>query len=799
MLATVPVQLLVGTQAMAQSAADNDGNETIIVNARRIEERLQDVPISISVVNQEQLAKANIASAEDLTRLVPGLNVQSRYSSEQTNFSIRGFSQAARTSAAVGTYFAEVIAPRSGGLSLQGGDGAGPGNLFDLQNVQVLKGPQGTLFGRNTTGGAVLLVPKRPTDELEGYIEGGYGNYDAKRLQAVVNVPIASGARLRLGADWQNADGYMHNVSGIGPKDFADVNYYALRASLLVDFSPDIENYTIASYMNSRTNGVPGQVYRVNPAVPNVGFASSIKPQVDRLNASGDPWQIEQKLMNPETTTETFQIINTTKWRVNDNITLKNIVSYSVYTQGVRQDVFSGNAQVPALNAYISTAFAFRPDGLQTNDQQNFTEELQLQGTGAGGKLNYQMGLYYEKSSPHGLVGSGAPGVGATCALGNLFTTIEQMRCRSGTISLQTGRIWFINMAAYAQATYALTDQFKITGGLRYTYDRSRGESNGFTYTFSNAGIGYNVGAGQTFVAPRLLGCAGGFVGVECSFSAKTSDQKPTWTLNLQYTPSDQAMLYATYSRGYRQGANTPFGATGVPVFGPEKLDSYEAGAKFTLEGPVSGNLNIAGFYSKLSAQQLTVGLQSSTTGINATSILNGGRSRIAGIEFDGSLRFADFVRLDASLAYVDSKLESIVLPASFPGYDIVLPSALAGDPLPFTPKWGVNVGVTFTLPTNDSVGKIELGATYRYTSEWATSASSSSNQVSTPVKQVDINLDWRNVAGAPVDLGLFATNVTNQFTSGVVTAVFTQLGYDVRYLGKPRMYGARLRFRFGN
>jgi iron complex outermembrane receptor protein len=477
-------------------------------------------------------------------------------------------------------------------------------------------------------------------------------------------------------------------------------------------------------------------------------------------------------------------------------------MSYSSYIQDIRQDVFSGNAQIPSLNAYISTAFAFHPEGFHTNNQRNFTEELQLQGTADDGKLNYQAGLYYENSTPGGATSSVAPGVGAVCSLGVIFTRIDEMRCRSGSLTPQVGKIWFTNMAAYAQATYALTDQLKVTGGFRYTYDRSRGESTGFTYTFSSAALGYNVtnptlGTVQSFVAPRLVGCSPGFAAPDCTFSGKTSDKRPTWTLNLQYNPTSDVMLYGTYSRGYRQGAVTPFSATGVPFFGPEKLDNYEVGAKIALSGTVTGNLNLAGFYSNLTYQQLTVGLQNSTTGANATSILNGGKSRIYGIEFDGSVQLAKFFRIDGSAAFIDSKLKSIV-PLAIVGYDIVLPSALAGDPLPFTPKWGINLGATFTLPTDESIGKIELGATYRYTSSWTTSASTLTSQVSTPVKQLDLNFDWRNVGGQPIDLGLFATNVTNQFTSGVVTAVFTQLGYDVRYVGQPRMYGARIKVRFG-
>ena len=798
LFATVSLPVLVSTPAFAQdSDSAVSADDTIVVTARRVEERLQDVPISISVVNQEQLAKANIVTTEDLSRVVPGLNTQARFSAEQVSFTIRGFTQELRTSATVGTYFGEVVAPRGGGTSVPGGDGAGPGNLFDLQNVQVLKGPQGTLFGRNTTGGAVLLTPRKPTDKFEGYVQGSYGNYDMTHLQAVVNAPLADWARLRLGVDRMTRDGFIHNVSGIGPKEFANVNYTAARGSLVLDLAPTLENYTIVSYLHSKNNGQVPQVFRANPTFR---FGPMLLSQLARLNASGDRYQIEQKLINPVARTKQFQVINTTTWNATDSITLKNIMSYSSFIQDVRQDAFSTNIDgstptgglLPAGQTYLSTSFIFQPDGYHTNDQRNFTDELQLQGTGADGKLNYQAGLYFEHSTPGHPVSQAAPGVGAICLISG-YTTIEGSRCMAPTGKAQKyiTSIEYINMAAYAQATYALTDQLKATAGFRYTYDRARGEGQGFSYQY--------LGTPLTMVAPTLIGCLPGYTGATCSYSGRTSTKKPTWTMSLQYNPVDDVMVYGTYSRGYRQGAVSPSAAAGRPIFGPEKVDNFELGVKASFDGSVSGNFNLAGFYSKLAEQQLQVGLQNSTSGENAISIFNAGKSRIYGVELDGSVRFAEYFRLNGAATYVNSKLQDITLPASFPGYDIVRPSALEGDPLPFTPKWSANIGGTFTLPVDESLGTVELSATYRYSSSYASQASTVTSFRSTPVKQLDLNLDWRDVGGAPIDVSLFATNVTKQFTQGLISPFYDTLGYDVRYFGLPRMYGVRAKVRFGN
>src|SRR3984893_5653163 len=210
--------------------AEEDINE-IIVTARRMEERLQDVPISITVFNQQQLEDRNIVNPQDLAAYVPSLSANTNFGSENSSFAIRGFVQDIGTAPSVGVYFGDVVAPRGASNGIPAGDGAGPGSFFDLQNVQVLKGPQGTLFGRNTTGGAVLLVPQKPTHNLEGYTEASAGNYDLKRAQGIINVPFGERARARFGVDYQRRDGYFRNVSGIGPDRLGDLEYISGRAS----------------------------------------------------------------------------------------------------------------------------------------------------------------------------------------------------------------------------------------------------------------------------------------------------------------------------------------------------------------------------------------------------------------------------------------------------------------------------------------------------------------------------------------------------------------------------------------
>jgi len=247
----------------ANAYAEEAEDETITVTARRFEERLQDVPISITVLSQSQISDRNITTATELATYTPSLATNQRFGPDKASFSVRGFSQIDTTSPTVGVYFNDVVALRAN-AGTTSGNGAGPGAFFDLQNVQVLKGPQGTLFGRNTTGGAILLVPTKPTDKLEGYVEGSLGNYNLIRVQGVLNVPLSDSVRVRLGVDRQKRDGYMRNKSPVGPKDFADSNYLSLRAGIVADLTPDLENYLLARYSRSNTHGMKMRLFECN-------------------------------------------------------------------------------------------------------------------------------------------------------------------------------------------------------------------------------------------------------------------------------------------------------------------------------------------------------------------------------------------------------------------------------------------------------------------------------------------------------------------------------------------------------
>lgn len=800
------------TPALSQDmgASDGNGDGDIIVNARRSEERLQDVPISITVLSQEAISKRNIYNTADLGAYVSSLSVNSNFGPEKASFAIRGFVQEGKTAPSVGVYFADVVAPRANGGTTSG-NGAGVGSMMDLQNVQVLKGPQGTLFGRNTTGGAILLVPAKPTDRLEGFVEASVGDYDLRRAQAVINAPLSDTFRVRLAVDRNTREGYLRNRSGIGPDRLGDTDYFAGRLSIVGDLTPDLENYTIFSYSRSKNNGVVPRILGCDTNPPAGGLAEALAPlvclQVARQNARGDGfWDVENTNPHPVQKVEQWQVINTTTWRASDSLTIKNIVSYAEYREASSFSLWGENLVVPNAGGLILPAITMEPGASGHNSSQStFTEELQFQGTTFGERLNWQVGAYLEVSEP----------LGWTSAYADVFircADVQTFQCTNplgfGSVSSTNYRDTFNNKGFYAQATYKLTDRLAVTGGIRYTMDRLTDINRNVNVAVPAPGnpiftcqniIKFNNGGNLT--SPLVVD---GPNAAQCENVFKIKSNKPTWLIDLEYKPSDDVMLFAKWARGYRQGGINP-NNLGIETWGPEKVDTYEIGAKTSFRGAVPGYFNITGFYNDFRGQQLAVNsvIAPAFQGIvpPIQAIVNAGKSRLWGVEVDAAVRPFEGLSLDAGYTYLNTKLQSIaaITPPVF--YESLIPSAQEGEALSLSPKHRLTVSGTYTLPLDASIGEVAFGATYTYTA-----ANAAVSKIFSPsyyrIKAsnlLNLNVDWKSVLGSPVDLSFFMTNVTNEKLVTFPTGAWQTFGAESGHLNMPRMFGFRARYRFGS
>ncbi|MCB2076956.1 MAG: TonB-dependent receptor, partial [Novosphingobium sp.] len=667
------------------------------------------------------------------------------------------------------------------------------------------------LFGRNTTGGAILLVPKKPTDRLEGYIEGSIGNYDMRRVQAVLNVPLADTFKVRLGVDRQKRDGYLRNRSGVGPKDFGDSNYLSLRASIVADLTPDLENYTLARYSRSDTHGIMFRMVACDrtasfpppssSVIRQAIFGPAACNQIDRQNARGDGfYDVENIVDNPFSLLDEWQVSNTTTWRASDTLTVKNIISYAEFHESGHQNI-GGDRLISTAGPTAGLAFATTTirnlPGRYLAAQNTFTEELQLQGNSGDGSFVWQAGGYYESSKPLGAGNTTISYSGLDCADVWAFQCQVSIPFVSALASLGhiENQVAFENLGFYGQGTYNITDQLAITAGIRYTIDKATGRGGRTSIRFTEPNVPIGACANPKFSSISTLNAT------DCwddDFVERS--KKPTWLIDLEYKPIPDLMVYAKWARGYRQGGVNPSNI-GLEVWDPEKVDTYEIGAKASFNGAVRGYFNVTAFYNDFTAQQLqAIAIGKPGSGIpGARIIVNAGKSRIYGVEVDSSVSPFEGFKLDVGYAYLKTKLQEFTPPtlAADSPFAEIRPQ-VTGGPLPLSPKHRVSATATYTLPLDDSIGKVSFGATFTHTSSQVASDTSPFG-IMPASDLLNLNFNWNSVAGSPIDLAAFVTNVTKEEFPVNTANSWGSYGFETVVTNVPRMYGLRLKYSFGD
>ncbi|PTU30447.1 TonB-dependent receptor [Stenotrophobium rhamnosiphilum] len=785
--------------------------EEVIVTAQRREESLQEVPMSITVLDAKQMSNANITNASDLATYTPSMSTNQRFGADNATFSIRGFTQELRTTSSVATYMAEVVAPR-GQSSQTSGDGAGPGALFDLANVQVLKGPQGTLFGRNTTGGAVLLTPNKPKDEFEGYVEVSGSQRNGMRAQGAVSIPVADTFKVRLAIDKNKRDGYLINTTKIGANELGSTDYTSVRVSSVWDITDNIQNYTIGSYITSDSTGYSSQLYGCNANFANdlsnffLVFSGALQvpqcqAQLDRQKAAGQDgfYDVVSTIATPITAIKEKRLINTLTWDINDDIKLKNILAYAHLNTKNGSDIFGtqfpyalvGLPLDPDPNREFKTGVSVLNPNEPVTSQATLVGELQLQGTSFDSAVDWQAGLYYEKSSPDGFSGNNSAGL-ISCNMASLegdgvikkFDCYDALLGLVGGVLVQQYKTTYLNKAAYSQATWRINEAFSVTGGLRYTWDDTKGYGIKTRY-------GWVLGIPQ---APTTV-----------VTTPHVSSKAPTGLIEVDYKPFEGSMVYAKYLRGYRQGNVILAADPGVDTFKPEHVKTYEVGLKTEFAGPVPGRVSIAAFTNDFTDQQLQLGYISPGS-LQTTTIVNAGKSRIRGIEGDAFFQVLDSITVGFAFSLLDTVLleqadqTARVQAAGGPiAGASVTRIADVGDELPYAPKQTYVTNVSWRLPVSERLGEIDVGATYSMIGKQRSAATSSGPYgMLDAFNLLNLNFTWTKIMNTPLDLVVFGTNVLNEEYTTYTSGTYNLLGYESRAVGTPRLIGARLKVNFG-
>jgi iron complex outermembrane recepter protein len=745
----VSITLLAFRTAVAEQArpgaavADNATVlEEVVVTARRRAENLQDVPLSVTAFSGEALTQMGITDRNALADFTPSLiTITGGYPQEFAFFSLRGQGPAFGATPGVVPYFAEV--PNS--VTVDGR----PGTYYDLANIQVLAGPQGTLFGKNATGGNILFEPQRPTDKFGGYLRAEYGNFNDARVEGAINLPMADGrALLRIAGDMGNRSGYTKDVGpNFAGKEYDNLHYRSARVSLTLKPTDTIELYTVARYYQSDNNG-PGTV--LTAVNPTAGFGpflvSAFFPGLSAALTQQQQLGIRQVAYdtNEYSNTKYWQVINQSTFQLNDTWRLKNVISDSSFRMRYGYDY---DATIYPIAGQTSPV-----GGIPTDAPTFFTEELQLQGELLDKAATVTTGAYYDR-------------IGTSDNQGGQFTQFPFSILLGGPL------LAYINThsdskALFMQGTLDLgkvssLKGLSVTAGYRYTWEHARTDT--------------------LIIAPPVVSGEGDFGYGSYDFS-------------LDYAFSEGVHAYITNRDAYKAGGVNG----GVPVdssfhlFPPEKLDDTEVGLKsqFMLGG-TSVRANLAAYRGNYSNIQRTTTEIINGAGLNVTR--SAAHGVIQGLELTTAIKPVDVLTLTGSYSYIDSKYSSVT--------DASAAAILAGSPFPYTPKEKFAVGVTYAQPLSNRTGMLGLSVNYAYQSDFSTAQTNASFIRSIPSFGVlNLSADLNGVAGSPLDISLFATNVANKvYASGDADFYNQPFGVATLTYGEPRMYGLRLTYHFGH
>lgn len=716
------------------SAAADDQLEEVIVTAQLREENLQEVPISASAFSTRQLERLQIDDVALLQYATPNLSVApGQTTGASASIAMRGQYESDTTPTvdpAVGLYLDGVYFARMTGANL---------DFIDLERVEVLRGPQGTLFGRNTIGGAINLVPRRPTPQFAVSLKTELGNYDQQEFTGIVNAPLlARRIDTRLTAMHSGHGGYAHDPLlnadlANEDTDFARLQFQFAPAShaqalLAVDYSQ------IKSRSQTRTLFAVAPGSESVPAIlgsPGDSLANYVDPYGNTVPANRDG------------------TVATTVWGAAGTLTielapltLKSITAYRALKSSATDSDQDG------------TPYDLGVIFLRSDEQHQFSQELQLFGSALAGRLEWIGGLLYFDEN----------------------ATFEQRSrnfvpaTRTFSENIPWGDASNHSLAAYAQLSLALTARFKVTAGVRLNEDSRQLTSHNARQV---------AGSEACRISPALLDQPG-----VCTATrpARLFDYAP-FTASLEFSPNQATRLYAKLSRGYRAGGYNIRGTNEIDMdtFEPERVDSYELGTKAKLLGDRL-RINLALFHTQFEDIQL---LQHETLPGQVLSprfIRNGGEAHIDGGELE-AVASLSALRLAAGVG---------VTHAHFTKLDPAVVGVTLDSTFMFTPENTASIAAD--LPIAIGFGAVSIHADY----SWRDEVSFTYDRAS-PARQKAYGLLNAMLTASfdrtGLQVSLWGRNITDQ---GYVTRAWENDFYVSAAPGDPRTYGITLAFQFG-
>lgn len=784
--AAVAITLLgccVASGAAAQASATGGAHSPrvlreIIVTARHRRETLEKVPISITAIGGSALRDRQVTTTEGITQLVPNLQLSAVAPSSGNSTTgvifIRGVGETdflASEDPGVGFYLDGVYLAAAGGSAV---------SLLDVDHIEVLRGPQGTLFGRNTIGGAIQVITNKPSlTRADGRVSVTFGRFERRDVTVVGNLPLSPTVALRIAATRRTRNGYVIDIAN--GKDLGGMNTDGARLSLLWRPNARFDLLWESDFMSDHNNGPPTVFGGINTSAPFAQFASqdagcpgyagppapvpeTKDPRcVNNQYLALGPYRTDQN--GPERSdTHLWGSQLTATWHPTGELTLKSITAYRETRPESMRD--ADNTPLIVLET------------INQDDMKQFSQELQVLGTALDSRLHWQGGAYYFRETDPQWYPAYLP----SPPVGGLNTAA-----------------WIKNLseALYTQESFDISRSLQATAGLRYTRD-VKDATPYFTPAepmpypgYSNYGyyiVPYPTASGLPLVclAPpavtATLPCAGSTEYLYAPVLNQLTDNKVTPMVSLRYIWRPGLMAYASYSEGYKSGGfntriiqpvfqpNDPTGRQALPSFGPETVNSYEVGAKLH-----TGWLRLDGdvFLAKYRDMQIEVREGA------APVLKNAGAATIKGFEIEADAVPVRSLSVEFGLGFTDFGFDSL----SQGLIDNPYGGVHYGNLQAYTPRWNGHIGVSYRLSTPIGAFVPRLDASAR-----SRTCFDSTNVICQPAYEV-YNASVRFIASRhPVSLTAGVDNLADKaYLQSAESGFYSPIGYEEDTFAPPR------------
>lgn len=726
--------------AQEASAPSSFQLEEIVVTAQKRQQSAQDVPIAITALTSDALAARGIDNVSALTFEVPTLQV--------TNFNAVAFV------AIRGIGMENTTAGGDPGVALHV-DGvylARPVSTFfdqfDAERMEVLRGPQGTLYGRNATGGSINLISKKPTDEMEAYGDFTYGKFNRFQARGMVNLPITDGIAARATVSYEDRDGFQKNLVQ-GGTEAQDAENLTLRGHVRFDLSDDVRFLLSANYAD--IGGVGPQPQVRNPFVSNPSPSPvPLRPPVGAVNIQ-TPHLVEKNTAE-RTDMDILTISGTLDWDF-DGFSVKSITAYAETSFDTLTD---------------SDGSAFDVSSLQVvQDTEQFTQEFQFTSNDSD-SFEWMVGLYFFHEESEQFSFFFNPTVLDNFALSPFaspFSTSDRIQ-KFGPPKppgfIAGGDVDATSLAAFAHTTWHITPELRLTTGVRVSYDEKSSDA-------------LLVVTPLTPTGPQLQ-----------QGTADDDWTQPTGTIVLQWLPTDDTNFYASYARGYK-GGGVNIQAPLSPEIDPETVNAVELGAKTTVADRLQLNASVYRYgYNNLQVQ---------TFGPFGALIQNAASATIKGAELEWRLAVAPGLELNGTVSYLDAEYDEFF--NADPFVNAAVPIDLSGNTLNRAPEWTASIGGQYSYQLPEGMGELMLRADLYYQTETFFRPFNLDADRADDYENLDFRLFWRD-ADDRFEVELYATNVTQSVQESDILRSPPFLGpTEFVTLRAPRQFGGRVGFRF--